>query len=73
MAKARSSKSTFEARARAAGLRLDVHRLDELYGAYGTLEAMIARVQGPLRVKGSLRVQGPSRGREVRARAREKR
>ena len=73
MAKARSPKSTFEARARAAGLRLDVHRLDELYGAYGTLEAMIARVQGPLRVQAPLRVQGPSRRRQVRARTRQKR
>jgi hypothetical protein len=69
MAKGPKLKAKFEVLARSAGLRLDVHRLDELYAAYGKLEAMIARVRRPLRlarVSGSAPAKRPPRARKER-------
>ena len=47
MAAPRTSRAEFEALARRAGLHLSAAQTSELYGAWGTLEALIERLKTP--------------------------
>ncbi len=48
MAAPKTSRAEFEVLARRAGLHLNEQQTTELHGAWGTLEALIERLRGPL-------------------------